>query len=79
MELNLHYAIPSTYSQKTMLAFYEKGVEFTPVQVNLFDPAGLAAYKQIYPLGRIPLLTGDGVSIPGASIIIKYLEREFSG
>lgn len=76
-KLKLHYAIPSTYSQKAILAFYEKGVEFTPVQVNLFDPESLAAYKKIYPLGKIPLLTGDDVFIPESSIIIEYLENEF--
>jgi glutathione S-transferase len=77
MELNLHYAIPSTYSQKAILAFYEKGVEFTPVPVNLFDPESLAAYKKIYPLGKIPLLTGDDVFVPESSIIVEYLENEF--
>jgi glutathione S-transferase len=77
MELKLHYAIPSTYSQKTILAFYEKGIEFTPVQINLFDPESAAAYKKVYPLGKIPLLIGDDVFIPESSIIIEYLENEF--
>lgn len=77
MELKLHYAIPSPYSQKTILALYEKGVEFTPAPVQLFDPEGLAAYKKIYPLGKIPLLTGDDLFIPESSIIIEYLENEF--
>ena len=77
MSLTLHCAIPSSYSQKAILAFYEKGIEFTPAPVNLFDPEGLAAYKKIYPLGKIPLLTGDGLFIPESTIIIEYLENEF--
>ena len=77
MNVTLHYAIPSTYSQKAILAFYEKGVDFTPAQVNLFDPAGHAAYKKLYPLGKIPLLTGDDLFIPESTIIIEYLENEY--
>ena len=80
MNLTLHYSIPSPYAQKTILAFYEKGVEFTPAQVNLFDPAGHAAYKKLYPLAKIPLLTGDNdLFIPESTIIIEYLENEFPG
>jgi glutathione S-transferase len=77
MNLTLHYAIPSTYSQKAVLAFYEKGVPFTPAPVNLFDPEGKAAYKKLYPLGKIPLLTGDDIFIPESTIIIEFLENEF--
>jgi glutathione S-transferase len=77
MNLTLHYAIASTYSQKAILAFYEKGVDFTPAKVDLFDPAGRDAYKKLYPLGKIPLLTGDDIFIPESTIIIEYLENEF--
>jgi glutathione S-transferase len=71
MNLILHYAIPSTYSQKAVLAFHEKGVPFTPAPVNLIDPAGAAAYRKLYPLGKIPLLTGDNLFIPESTIIIE--------
>jgi glutathione S-transferase len=77
MNLKLHYHIASTYCQKVILAFYEKGVEFTPVHVNLFDDAARAEYKKLYPLAKIPLLTGDDLFIPESTIIIEYLENEF--
>lgn len=77
MTHRLHYNIASTYSQKAVLAHYEKGVDFTPVQVNLFDPAARAEYKKLYPLGKIPLLTGDDLFIPESTIIVEYLENEY--
>ena len=79
MNLKLHYNIASTYSQKVLLAFFEKGVPFTPAVINLQDPVARAEYKRLYPMGKIPLLTGEGVFIPESSIIIEYLENEFPG
>ncbi len=77
MNLKLYYNVASTYSQKALLAFYEKGVPFTPAVVNLQDPAARAGYKKIYTMGKIPLLTGEGIFIPESSIIIEFLENEF--
>jgi glutathione S-transferase len=77
LNLTLHYAIPSTYSQKAVLAFHEKGVAFAPSPVNLMDSAAAAAYRKLYPLGKIPLLTGDDLFIPESTIIIEFLENEF--
>ena len=76
--MELYFAYPSTYSQKVVLALYEKGIEFTPKLVSLMDEKASEAYKQIYPLGKIPLLIrDDGRMIPESSIIIEYLENEF--
>ena len=72
MSLNLHYNILSTYSQKALLALYEKGVNFTPVIINLMDEQARAEYKKIYPLGKIPLLMGDdAVIIPQNKSTLK--------
>lgn len=79
MNLSLHYSIMSTYSQKALLAFYEKGVDFKAEHVNLMDPDAKAAYKKFYPLGKVPLLTGDDLFIPESTIIIEFLENEFPG
>lgn len=77
--MKLYYFILSTYSQKALLAFYEKGVEFTPVAVNLPDPVANAEYRKIYPLGKVPLLIDeqDDQFIPESSIIIEFLESEY--
>lgn len=76
--MELYFSYPSTYSQKALLALYEKGVEFTPKLVNLMDPKERAAYRELYPLGKIPLLIrDDGRLIPESTIIIEYLDEAF--
>jgi glutathione S-transferase len=76
--MELYFSYPSTYSQKALLALYEKGIEFTPKLVNLMNPEEREAYRQIYPLGKIPLLIrDDGRLIPESTIIIEYLEEAF--
>jgi glutathione S-transferase len=77
MTHRIHYHVASTYCQKVLLAHYEKGIAFEPVLVNMPDPAARAEYKKLYPLGKIPLLTGDDLFIPESTIIIEYLENEY--
>jgi len=78
--LTLHYNPISTYSQKALIALYEKGTEFKPAIVNVQDPAAQAAYREVYPLGKIPLLVvGEGHLIPESSIIIEYLDENVDG
>lgn len=76
--MELYFAYPSTYSQKVLLALYEKGIEFTPKLVNLMDEKERQAYRALYPIGKIPLLIrDDGRLIPESTIIIEYLEQAF--
>jgi len=77
--MKLYYYPLSTYSQKALIAFYEKSVEFTPELVSLFDESEREAYRKIYPLGKIPLLVlDDGHWVPESSIIVEYLDTHFS-
>jgi glutathione S-transferase len=70
----------STYSQKVLVALYEKGVPFTPEHVNLRDPEPRAEYLKVNPFGKVPtLVLDDGRKIPESSIIIEYLEDHFAG
>ena len=73
--MKLYYFPLSTYSQKTLMAFHETGIEFEPMIVNMLDPDENAEYRKIYPLGKVPLLIlDDGHVIPESSIIIEYLD-----
>ncbi len=75
------YQFPiSTYSQKVLIALAEKGIECETEEVMLLDEAQRAAYREIYPLGKIPLLVlDDGHMIPESSIIVEYLDTHFDG
>jgi len=77
--MKLYYNPVSSYSQKVIMAFYEKGVEFIPVVINLMDPAARADYLQINPWGKVPTLATDdgGRVFPESSIIIEYIDNLF--
>ena len=76
--MKLYYFPLSTYSQKVLIALYEKEVDFTPQLVDLQSDAGRNEYRKIYPLGKVPLLVReDGWKIPESSIIIEYLDTHF--
>lgn len=76
MKLHLHPA--SGYSQKVITAFYEKGVAFTPIVVDMFDPVAKAEYAKLAPFGKVPLaIRDDGWKLPESSIIIEYLDTHY--
>lgn len=77
--MKLFYNPLSTYSQKVMMALFEKNVAFEPELVNLMSPEGQSAYQAIYPIGKIPLLKpSDDQMVPESTIIIEYLEDHFT-
>jgi glutathione S-transferase len=73
--MKLYYHPLSSYSQKVLIALYEKGIEFEPHIVALMDSEARTKYREIYPMGKVPLLiVGDDHLIPESSIIIEYLD-----
>ncbi len=76
--MKLYYAPASSYSQRVLIALYEKQIDFSAIEVNLFDRASGLRYLQINPFGKIPtLVTDDGKILFEACIIIEYLDRHF--
>lgn len=76
--MKLYYNPISTYSQKTMIAFNEKGIAYEPALVDLGSAEGRAAYAAINPLGKVPFLVADdGWVVPESTIIIEYLDDRF--
>jgi glutathione S-transferase len=76
--MKLYYAPASSYSQRVLIALYEKNVNFTGIEVNLFDDEARETYCKINPFGKIPtLLTNEESVIFEATIIIEYLDKCF--
>ncbi|QYJ80703.1 glutathione S-transferase family protein [Shewanella acanthi] len=76
--MELFYHPLSRYSQKVLLALYEKQANFYPRIVDLRDPVARASFQEFYPPAKLPLLkTHDGNLIPESSIIIEYLDTQF--
>ena len=73
--MKLYYHPLSTYSQKVLIALYEKGIDFTPEIINLMDPDAHNEYRKTYPMGKVPCLElDDGHIIPESSIIVEYID-----
>jgi glutathione S-transferase len=74
--MKLYYAPLSTYCMKALIALYEKNVAFTPQFVNPMDDDAWDAYREIWPIGKIPLLElDDGRFLPEATIIVEFVDR----
>src|SRR4051812_1918007 len=75
MPLTLHYHPLSSYSMKVVMAFYETATPFTPRTVNLADPEGRAAFLELTPLGKMPVLVDADrkETVVESTIILEYL------
>lgn len=77
--MKLYYHPLSTYSQKTLIALYEKGASFEREIIDLTSAEKRAEFKKFYPLGKVPVLVDGDKFIPESSIIIEYLEGAIAG
>ncbi len=76
--MELYFSYLSTYSQKVLLGFYEKGIPFNGHHIDLGDPEVHDKYRELYPFGKVPLLICDDARmIPESSIILEYLDTTF--
>lgn len=73
--MKLYYAPASSYSQRVLIALYEKNIPFIPVQVDLFDSKERDRYLQINPFGKVPTLEIENQRIYEACCIIEYLDQ----
>jgi len=75
MSFELYYHPLASYCWKALIALYEAGLPFEKRVVDLGDPTQRAAFLELTPIGKFPLLR-DGESgrcIPESSILIEYL------
>lgn len=76
--MKLYYAPASSYSQRVLIALYEKNVPFVPIEVNLFDAEERDRYLKINPFTKVPTLETDrGQYLFEACCIIEYLDQQF--
>ena len=57
--VKLYYNPLSSYSRKVLLAFEEKQQTFEHEIVDLFSAEAKAQYREINPLGKVPMLVLD--------------------
>jgi hypothetical protein len=63
--------------RKTRVALVGKGIEYKRVPLNPFVPT--PELMALSPLGRLPVLRDEHVTLPDSSCIIAYLERRYAG
>ncbi|MBN3891744.1 MAG: glutathione S-transferase family protein [Nostoc sp. JL31] len=73
--IQLYFAKASTFSQRTRVVLLEKGIDFTPIEIDLQNkPDG---YTQISRYGKVPAIKHGDVEIYESAIINEYLDEVF--
>jgi glutathione S-transferase len=81
MSLKLHFHPLASFCQKVLVALYENDTPFEPHLVDLGDEASAAEFKELWPIGKMPVLRDEARNrtIPESSIIIEYLAQHYPG
>jgi glutathione S-transferase len=81
MSLGLYFHPLSSFCQKVLVALYENDTPFEPHLVDFADEASTAELKELWPIGKIPVLRDEARdwTVPEASIIIEYLAEHYPG
>jgi len=71
----------SSYCHKVLIALYENATPFKPHTVDLGDPVAREQFKQLWPIGKFPVLCDErrGQTVPESTTIIEYLSRHYPG
>lgn len=73
MSLTL-YAHPfSSYCQKVLIALYENETPFTFRMLGPENPDAFAELRELWPIGKFPMLVDKGDTVVESSIIIEHL------
>lgn len=73
--LKIYFAKASTFSQRTRVVLLEKGIDFTPIEIDLQNKP--EDFIQVSGYGKVPAIKHDNVEIYESAIINEYLEDVF--
>jgi len=81
MSLKLYFHPLASFCHKALIAFYENGIPFEPVIVDLADETSSAAFRAVWPMAKMPVLRDDARdrTVAESTIIIEYLEAYYPG
>jgi len=81
MSLKFFFHPLSSFCQKVLIALYENDTPFEPHIVDLGNEASRAAFRKLWPVGKMPVLRDEARdrTIPESSIIIEYLAQHYPG
>lgn len=64
----------SSYCQKAIIAFYERGFAFDLARIDFTEEATLAEFTAVWPLRRMPALVDGDRTLMESSVIIEYAD-----
>ncbi len=73
--LQLYFAKASTFAQRTRVVLLEKGIDFTPIEVDFQNKS--PEFLQISRYGKVPAIKHGNVEIYESAIVNEYLEEVF--
>ncbi len=78
MSLTLHFHPLSSFCQKVLVGLYELDVPFTKHVVDLANDVERAAFLELWPMGKFPVLRDEtrGITVAESTIILEYLDRQ---
>ncbi len=81
MSLTYHFHPLASFCHKPLIALYENDTPFDTVLVDLGDESSGADFKELWPVGKMPVLrdTARDRIVPESTIIIEYLDRYYPG
>ena len=81
MTLVLHFHPLASYCHKVLIALHEIGTLFEKRVMDFGDEAATARFKELWPIGKIPVLRDEsrGRTVPETTIIIEYLQQHYPG
>jgi len=79
--LTLFFHPLSSFCHKVLTALYENDTPFERHVVDFADPQSAAAFRTLWPVGKMPVLRDEARDrmIPESSIIIEYLAQHYPG
>jgi glutathione S-transferase len=77
MSLTLYFHPLASFCQKALVGLYELELPFAKKLVDLSNPIERAAFLELWPIGKFPLLRDEarGLMVPESSIIIEYADE----
>ena len=81
MSLKLYFHPLASFCHKALIAFYENGIRFEPVIVDLADEASSAAFRAVWPMAKMPVLRDDARdrTVAESTIVVEYLDAYYPG
>lgn len=79
MTLTLHFHPLASYCHKVLIALYENGTPFEGRFIDLADAEIRAAFRAMWPIGRMPVLSDGAQTVAESTIIIEYLDEHHPG